>query len=70
VAARWPDRSGRFVLVLPRGVRGSTIRFWQSHRQYFSRFATQPGGAIDLAGWPGVLTARTPQNLAALRVPR
>jgi PQQ-dependent dehydrogenase (methanol/ethanol family) len=69
LAARWPDRSGRFVLVLPRSVRGSTIRFWQSHRQYFSRFATQPGGAIDLAGWPGALTARTPQNLAALRVP-
>lgn len=70
LAARWPDRTGRFVLVLPRTVRGSTIRFWQSHRQFFSRFLTQPGGRIDLAGWPGALSARTPQNLAALRVSR
>ena len=30
-------------------MRGSAINFWQSHRQYFSRFATQPGGRVDLA---------------------
>lgn len=70
LAARWPDRNGRFVLVLPRSVRGSTINFWQSHRQYFSRFLTQPGGRVDLAGWPSALNARTPQNLASLRVSR
>src|SRR6266511_1811010 len=70
LAARWPDRSGRFSLTLPASARGQTITFWQNYRQFFSRFAANPGGQVDLAAWPSALQSRVAQGLSPLRVPR
>jgi hypothetical protein len=70
VSARWPDRRGRFSLVLPASVRGHTISFWENQRQFFSRVAARPGGAVDLSSWPNGLLARVPQGLFSLRIPR
>jgi hypothetical protein len=70
LAARWPDRSGRFSLTLPASARGQTITFWQNYRQFFSRFAANPGGPVDLAAWPSALQSRVAQGLSPLRIPR
>ena len=70
LSARWPDQRGRFALVLPRSVRGRTIRLWQNQRTFFSRFPAQPGGPVDLRAWPRGLTQRVPQDLDAVQVPR
>ena len=70
VSARWPDGQGRFTMVLPASVRGTTLHFWQNRRQFFSRFAAVPGGPVDLASWPAELGAAVPSGLATLTVPR
>jgi hypothetical protein len=70
LAARWPDSRGRFSLTLPASTRGQTITFWQNYRQFFSRFAANPGGPVDLAAWPSALQSRVAQGLSPLRVPR
>jgi hypothetical protein len=70
LAARWPDRTGRFSLTLPASARGQAITFWQNYRQFFSRFAANPGGQVDLAAWPSALQSRVAQGLSPLRLPR
>jgi alcohol dehydrogenase (cytochrome c) len=70
ISARWPDRNGRFSLVLPRSVRGKTLRFWESTLQAFSTFAARPGGPVDLRTWPSGLSPRVPRDVTSLRVPR
>jgi alcohol dehydrogenase (cytochrome c) len=70
LAARWPDRSGRFSLTLPASARGQTITFWQNYRQFFSRIDATPGGRVDLASWPSALEARVSQALSPLRITR
>jgi alcohol dehydrogenase (cytochrome c) len=69
VSARWPDRAGRFSLVLPRSVRGQTIRFWESTLQAFSAFPATPGGPVDLSTWPTGLSPRVPRDVASLHLP-
>ncbi len=69
LAARWPDRSGRFSLVLPARVRGRTVRFWQGNLQAFSRVEARPGGPVDLNAWPVGLSPRIPRDTAVLRLP-
>jgi hypothetical protein len=69
VSARWPDGNGRFSLVLPRSVRGKTLRFWQSTLQAFSTIAVRPGGPVDLRTWPTGLSPRVPRDVTSLRVP-
>jgi hypothetical protein len=70
VSARWPDRSGRFSLVLPASARGKVLRVWENQRTFFSRIDARPGGPVDLQSWPSALTQRVPQNLATIRAPR
>jgi hypothetical protein len=70
VSARWPDRQGKFSMVLPASVRGKTLHFWQNRRQFFSRFAAVRGGPVDLASWPAELAPAVPSALATLSVSR
>ena len=56
--------------TIPASARGQTITFWQNYRQFFSRFAANPGGPVDLASWPSALQARVAQGLSPLRIPR
>jgi len=69
VAERWPGKDGSFSMTLPASVRGKTIGFWENQRQFFSRFAAKPGGAVDLASWPAGLGGAVPGGLALLRIP-
>jgi alcohol dehydrogenase (cytochrome c) len=70
VSARWPDRSGRFSIVLPASARGKTLRFWESDFQSYSRTVARPGGLVDLAAWPSALSPRASRDVAFLRAPR
>jgi alcohol dehydrogenase (cytochrome c) len=69
LAARWPDAHGTFSITLPASVRGKTLHFWENARQFFSRFAARPGGAIDLTSWPTALGDGVPVGLASLKAP-
>jgi hypothetical protein len=69
LSERWPNRTGRFSMVLPSKARGRTLRFFEEQRQVLSRPA-QPGGEIDLVSWPKYLTAKFPRGLNTLAVPR
>ena len=69
LAARWPDAHGTFSITLPASVRGKTLHFWENARQFFSRFAARPGGAIDLTSWPTALGDAVPVGLASLKAP-
>lgn len=70
LSATWPDAAGRFELVLPGSVRGSTLRFWQADFQSFQTTTVVPGGAVDLDTWPRALSPRVARDLAVLRIPR
>ncbi len=70
IAARWPDKKGRFSLTLPASVRGKTLRFWQSDFQTFSRFPATAGGQVDLSAWPTALSPRVSRDTAFVSVPR
>ena len=69
VAAQWPDRKGRFRLVLPPSTRGKTVRLWQSSFQAFATFPARPGGAVDLQTWPTGLSPRVSTGTANVRLP-
>jgi hypothetical protein len=70
LAEHWPDAHGNFSMVLPASTRGKTLRFWENRRQFFSRFAASPGGAVDLVSWPTALGPAVPLGLASISVPR
>ena len=67
VSATWPDRNGRFELVLPASVRGKTLRFWQSDFEAYQTIAAVPGGPVDLKAWPAALSDRVPRDLGFAR---
>lgn len=67
---RWPDAQGRFSLLLPRSVRGQTLRFWQNPVDAYSPSAAAPGSPVAAQLWPADLPAAAPRDLASLRVPR
>jgi hypothetical protein len=66
VSATWPDRNGRFRLVLPRSARGQKLQFWEAQRQFFSTAVAKPGGSVDLSIYPKSLPVDAPQAVAAL----
>jgi hypothetical protein len=70
VSATWPDKDGRFRIVLPGSARGQALRLWQDAREVFSASGAAPGGGIPLAAWPSGLTPRVPQGLAEVTAPR
>jgi hypothetical protein len=69
LSAKWPDESGRFVLVLPASARGVVAKLWESARQYFSTSVAKPGGNVDLSVYPASLAANTPQALLTVKLP-
>jgi PQQ-dependent dehydrogenase (methanol/ethanol family) len=70
LSARWPDARGRFELVLPASVRGSTLRFWESDFQSYQRTQVAPGSFVDLAAWPRALSPRVARDVAFVRIGR
>ncbi len=70
VSATWPDRSGRFTLVLPASVRGRTLRLWASPFQTFSATEARPGGPVAPSIWPRGLSPRIPRGGPVLRMPQ
>ena len=70
VAATWPDRSGRFRLVLPASVRGTQIHIFESNFQAFATSTATPGGAVQVRSWPTALSPRVSIGLAALKLPK
>jgi alcohol dehydrogenase (cytochrome c) len=70
LSARWPDKHGRFSLLLPSSVRGKTLRFWESDFATFSRSPATPGGTVDAAAWPKKLSPRVARDVAFITVGR
>jgi alcohol dehydrogenase (cytochrome c) len=70
ISERWPDATGHFSMLLPASTRGTTLRFWENQRQFFSRFPAVAGGPVDLGSWPTQLGPAVPTGLATLHVPR
>jgi alcohol dehydrogenase (cytochrome c) len=67
LSATWPDRSGRFKLVLPGSVRGKPLRVWEDVAPFFQTSAARPGGPIDTSIWPSIPPGDQPQGLAVVR---
>jgi len=67
VSATWPDRSGRFKLVLPGSVRGKPLRVWEDSSPFFQTNAARPGGPIETSIWPSIPPGDQPQGLAVVR---
>ena len=59
LSATWPDARGRFELVLPATVRGTTLRFWESDFQSYQSSPGRPGGKADLGAWPSALSPQS-----------
>jgi hypothetical protein len=66
VRTTWPDRRGRFTIVLPPSAGGRGLSIWEANLTLFSRAPALPGGAIDLRDWPRTLAPGVPRNLASL----
>jgi hypothetical protein len=64
----WPDKDGRFSMVLPAKARGRTLSFFEEQRRVLSRPAV-PGHTVDLTTWPRYVQAEFPRGLNALAVP-
>ena len=69
VRATWPDAQGRFQLVLPASLSGSTVSLFEAQRPVFSSFRATAGGPIDLGSWPAALDATWPDGVVSLRLP-
>jgi PQQ-dependent dehydrogenase (methanol/ethanol family) len=70
VSATWPDRAGRFKLVLPSSASGKTLSVWEVGSTFFQVAAARPGGPIEIAGtWPSVPPGHEPQGLAVVHAP-
>jgi hypothetical protein len=67
IAATWPDRSGRFTLVLPGSVHGKPLRVWENIAPFFQTRAARPGGPIETGIWPRIPPGDQPQGLAVVR---
>jgi hypothetical protein len=72
VSATWNDQKGHFTMVLPAGLAGQRIEWWEAPLFYFSTGPGKPGSPVDLAEWPAQLGPRVAQgvgsvNLAAKR---
>jgi hypothetical protein len=69
VSENWPDKSGKFSMMLPSQARGRTLTFFEEQRQLTATTA-RPGGPVDLTSWPKYLTAQFPRGLNTLAVPK
>lgn len=69
LSAQWPDKNGRFQLVLPSSARGNTAIFWESDRQFFSTNPATPGGTVDPSVYPHSLASDTPRGMATIKLP-
>jgi hypothetical protein len=65
----WPDRSGRFEIVLPPSLAGRTLSLFEDKLAVFSSVPAEPGGSVALAGWPSSLPADAPRALASIHLP-
>jgi hypothetical protein len=65
----WPDKNGRFSMVLPAKARGHALTFFEEQRQVLSSPAA-PGGKVDLTTWPRYVTAQFPRGLNTLVLSR
>jgi alcohol dehydrogenase (cytochrome c) len=70
LSATWPDGQGRFRLVLPASVRGTTVAVWMDQRQSFSRAAAGPGLPVTPGIFPSTPRPQAPQGLLRIRLPR
>jgi alcohol dehydrogenase (cytochrome c) len=69
VSENWPDKTGRFSMLLPSRAKGRTLTFFEEQRQLTASTA-RPGGPVDLTSWPKFLTAEFPRALNTLVVPK
>ncbi len=67
ISATWPDKNGRFTLVLPGTARGKLLRVWQDYSTFFQTSNAHPGGSIDTGVWPSIPPGAEPQGLAVVR---
>ena len=67
--ATWPDRQGRFQLVLPRSVSGKQLTLFLDSRPRFSRAIASPGHAVDPGAWAKQLTPDMPRRMGSLKLP-
>jgi hypothetical protein len=65
----WPDRSGRFEIVLPRSLAGTTLSLFEAKLAVFSPVPARPGGPVALTDWPNSLPANAPRALASIHLP-
>jgi hypothetical protein len=65
----WPDRSGRFEIVLPKNLAGTTLSLFEAKLAVFSRMPARPGGQVALAAWPSSLPDDAPRGLLAIHLP-
>jgi alcohol dehydrogenase (cytochrome c) len=70
ISATWPDRNGRFRLVLPSSAGGKMVSFWLDRRQVFSRATAAPGVRVTTGIFPSSPRAQAPQRLLNLRLSR
>jgi hypothetical protein len=70
VSISWPDRGGRFTIVLPKAFAGRRVSLFEAQLALFSRFAARPGGAVALQSWPKELPADAPRDVASIQLPR
>ncbi len=70
VAATWPDRTGRFRIVLPATMAGKEIRIFESNFQAFATNPATPGGPVQVSSWPSALSPRVSIGLAAIKLPK
>jgi hypothetical protein len=64
----WPDRSGRFKIVLPKDVAGQTLSLFEADLSLFSPFKAVPGGPVALGEWPKSLPADAPRDVAPVHL--
>jgi hypothetical protein len=67
VRATWPDEEGRFELVLPASLAGTTVSLWAGELELFSRQTARPGGPVER--WPRKLPTHLPRDLARVDLP-
>jgi hypothetical protein len=67
ISATWPDKNGRFTLVLPGSAHGKPLRVWEDYSTFFQTSNAHPGGSIDTGIWPSIPPGSAPQGLAVVR---
>ncbi len=67
ISATWPDKNGRFTLVLPGTAHGKPLRVWEDYSTFFQTSNAHAGGGIDIGVWPSIPPGAEPQGLAVVR---